>query len=181
MALWFCLSVCSFAIETTFPLSNFKTKGPPKRGAQGTRNLGHRRRPTRSPNYKIKWGACGAPNGFKCFRGVMRIPNTCLLLKLDTGKVVSIANEQTDRITEPSSTVLVYRLLLLIKWLFIEDKLENDRNSKKKLILNTFCLIEKLQFWIPNVCRYWTMTCIMDFSWIHCMMDFSSTEQDSME
>ena len=26
MLAWFCLSVCSFAIETTFPLSNLKTK-----------------------------------------------------------------------------------------------------------------------------------------------------------
>ena len=38
----------------------------------------------------------------------------CLVLKLDNGKVVSIANEQTDRVTdrvtEPSTTVLVYRL-----------------------------------------------------------------------
>ena len=29
----------------------------------------------------------------------------CLVLKLDNGKVVSIANGQTDRVTEPSSTV----------------------------------------------------------------------------
>ena len=34
----------------------------------------------------------------------------CLVLKLDNGKVVSIADEQTDKITEPPSTVLVYRL-----------------------------------------------------------------------
>ena len=39
----------------------------------------------------------------------MRIPNICLVLKLDNGKVVSIANEQNHRVTEPSSTVLVYR------------------------------------------------------------------------
>ena len=53
----------------------------------------------------------------KDFRWAMWIPNMCLALKLDNGKVVSIANEQTDRqnhkqnrrITEPSSTVLVYR------------------------------------------------------------------------
>ena len=54
------LSVCPFAIETTFPLSNFKTKqifgilmtlqkclrlwapqAPPKRGSEGARNMGH--------------------------------------------------------------------------------------------------------------------------------------------
>ena len=47
----------------------------------------------------------------------MRIPNICLILKLDNGKMVSIAKgqnhrqteTQTDRITEASSTVLVYR------------------------------------------------------------------------
>ena len=61
---WFCDSVCLFAIETTFPLSNFKTKhifgilmervtflkpfgapqAPPERGAGGAQNLGRRRR-----------------------------------------------------------------------------------------------------------------------------------------
>ena len=30
----------------------------------------------------------------------MRIPNMCLVLKLDNGKLVSIANGQTDRQTE---------------------------------------------------------------------------------
>ena len=39
----------------------------------------------------------------------------CLVLKLDNGKVVSIANEQTDRITEPSSIVLVYRFRSLLE------------------------------------------------------------------
>ena len=59
------LCVCPFAIETTFPLSNFKTKhifgilvervtflkpfgapqAPPERGARCARNLGHRWRP----------------------------------------------------------------------------------------------------------------------------------------
>ena len=33
----------------------------------------------------------------------------CLVLKSDNGKVVSIANGQTHRVTQPSSTVLVYR------------------------------------------------------------------------
>ena len=54
-------------------------------------------------------GAESAPSGaavsaaikiigdFKNFRGVMRIPNMCLLLKLDNGKMVFIANGQPDR------------------------------------------------------------------------------------
>ena len=41
----------------------------------------------------------------------MRIPNMCLVLKLDNGKVVFIASGQSDRVTEPSSTVLVYRYI----------------------------------------------------------------------
>ena len=49
------------------------------------------------------WGAFGAPNGFKNVTRSMRIPNMCLLLKLDNGKVVSIANGHSDRITEPHS------------------------------------------------------------------------------
>ena len=46
------------------------------------------------------------------FRGATRIPNIYLVLKLDNGNVVSIANGQNhrDRITDPHSTVLVYRL-----------------------------------------------------------------------
>ena len=43
---------------------------------------------------KKNWGACGAPNGFKNLTHFMRIPNMCLVLKLDNGKVVSIANGQ---------------------------------------------------------------------------------------
>ena len=42
-------------------------------------------------------GACGAPNGFKNVTRSMRIPNMCLVLKLDNGKVVSIANGQNHR------------------------------------------------------------------------------------
>ena len=41
-------------------------------------------------------GAYGAQNGFKNFRWAIRIPNLCLVLKLDNGKVVSIANDQTE-------------------------------------------------------------------------------------
>ena len=39
----------------------------------------------------------------KSFRRVIKILNMCLVLKLDNGKVVSIANEQTDRQTESHS------------------------------------------------------------------------------
>ena len=45
-------------------------------------------------------GAPAAPHSFKNFRKVTRIPNMCLVLKLDNGKIVSIANGQTDRHTE---------------------------------------------------------------------------------
>ena len=34
----------------------------------------------------------------------------CLVLKLDNGKVVSIASGQTHRVTQPPSTVLVYSI-----------------------------------------------------------------------
>ena len=51
---------------------------------------------------KIIWGASAAPNGFKNFRRAMRIPNMYLVLKLDNGKVVSIADGQNHRVTEPS-------------------------------------------------------------------------------
>ena len=47
---------------------------------------------------KIKiWGTFGAPNGFKNLTRFMRIPNMCLVLKFDNGKVVSIANGQNHR------------------------------------------------------------------------------------
>ena len=38
----------------------------------------------------------------------------CLVLKMDNGKVVYVANRQNHRITKPSSTVLVYRYALCI-------------------------------------------------------------------
>ena len=46
---------------------------------------------------KKNWGAWGAPNGFKILTLAMRILNMCMVLKLDNGKVVSIANEQNHR------------------------------------------------------------------------------------
>ena len=42
---------------------------------------------------KKKIGASTAPHSLKNFRRGMRIPNKCLVLKLDNGKVVSIVNE----------------------------------------------------------------------------------------
>ena len=45
--------------------------------------------------------AFGAPNGFKNFCRAMRIPNMCLVLKLDDGEVVSIADEKTDGQSNP--------------------------------------------------------------------------------
>ena len=48
-----------------------------------------------------KFGAPWVPHSFKKFRRVMRIPNICLVLKLDNGKVVSIANEQTESHSHP--------------------------------------------------------------------------------
>ena len=41
---------------------------------------------------KKNWGA---GNGFKNLTRLMRIPNMCLVLKLDNGKLVSIADKQT--------------------------------------------------------------------------------------
>ena len=52
------------------------------------------------PSGPLSRGACGTPNGFKNLTRSMRIPNMCLVLKSDNGKVVSIANEQNDRQTE---------------------------------------------------------------------------------
>ena len=50
---------------------------------------------------KKKIGAPAAPHSFKYFCRFMRIPNGCLVLKLDNGKVVSIANEQTESYSHP--------------------------------------------------------------------------------
>ena len=44
-------------------------------------------------------GHLGAPNYLKNLTRAMMIPNMCLVLKLDKGKVVSIANEQNHRRT----------------------------------------------------------------------------------
>ena len=78
--------------------------------APSARPLGRRRRPfpaafgggkTKTnkkfgaPQTPLLGGTCGA-HSFKNFRRVMRIPNMCLVLKLDNGKVVSIVNGQTE-------------------------------------------------------------------------------------
>ena len=60
------------------------------------------------------YGNLRRPNGLYSFRRALRIPNKCLVLKLDNGKVVSIANEQIHRQTEPPSTALVYRYMYII-------------------------------------------------------------------
>ena len=54
----------------------------------------------RAPPPRLSGGACGAPNGFKNVTRSMKIPNMCLVLKLDNGKVVSIANGQNHRQTD---------------------------------------------------------------------------------
>ena len=58
----------------------------------------------------------------------------CLVLELDNGKVVSIANEQNhrqiDRITEPSSTVLVHDNIFLDKIRFDVDIISKTINRK---------------------------------------------------
>ena len=51
--------------------------------------------------WRSKFPVPAAPHSFRIFRRVMRIPNMCLVLKLDNGKVVSIANEQTESQSHP--------------------------------------------------------------------------------
>ena len=53
-------------------------------------------------------GAYGASNGFKNVTRSLRIPNMCLVLKLDNGKVVSIANGQNHRWTESPNHPVPY-------------------------------------------------------------------------
>ena len=47
------------------------------------------------------------------FRRAIRIPIMCLVLKFDSGNMVSISHGQTDERTEPPNTVLVYRFIFL--------------------------------------------------------------------
>ena len=55
----------------------------------------------RVPSAPLLGGAWGA-HSFKYYCRLMRIPNICLVLKLDNGKVVSIVNGQTDRQNHPA-------------------------------------------------------------------------------
>ena len=85
-----------------------KTRKTPAFGgiSLALRGSGGKRRKKKLGRKRPKSPAPTAPLSCKNFRRVMRIPNMYLVLKLDNGKEVSIANEQTDRITQPSSTVL---------------------------------------------------------------------------
>ena len=81
----------------------------------------------RAPLAPLLGGTYSAPNGSKNFTCAMRIPNMCLVLKLNNGKVVSIANEQDAdtqnyRRTEPPSTVLVYRYIHYIIYIYVKYK-----------------------------------------------------------
>ena len=81
-------------------------RAAPSAGASEGKYLGCRRRPK------------------FIFRRVMRIPDMSLVLKLDNGEVITTANEQTDRITQPYSTVLVYRWLILCSTFVVNWELE---------------------------------------------------------
>ena len=52
---------------------------------------------------KEKRKKIGVPD-FRNFCRAMRIPNMCLVLKLDNGKVVTMADEQTDGEKPPTNT-----------------------------------------------------------------------------
>ena len=52
---------------------------------------------------KKNWDSCDAPNGFNYFHRAMRIPNMCLVLKLDNGKMISIADQQNHRQTDKAT------------------------------------------------------------------------------
>ena len=56
----------------------------------------------------------------------MRIPNMCLILKLDNGKMVSIADKQTDRRTHPVpySNIDIQHRKLWTPDKFVEKKLK---------------------------------------------------------
>ena len=66
----------------------------------------------------------------------MRIPNMCLVLKLDNGKVVSIAHEQTHRITDTPSSALVYRYAPIISKMCLDIVINIFLFPVVSLILN---------------------------------------------
>ena len=75
----------------------------------GALYLGRLGRSTRGGcDRKKNWGSACAPNGFKNLTRAMKILNICLVLKLDNGKVVSIANEQTESQGRVNLSVLVF-------------------------------------------------------------------------
>ena len=61
----------------------------------------------RAPSAPVLGVTCG-DHSFNNVRKIMRIPNMSLVMKLDNGKVVSIANGQTDRITESHNHPVAY-------------------------------------------------------------------------
>ena len=52
-------------------------------------------------------GACEAQMVLKNFRRLIRIPNMCLVFKLENGMAVSLANEQTDKATQYSISAVI--------------------------------------------------------------------------
>jgi len=110
--LWLCRVICIYTIDSPNTRLRWDFPRPPgerhfgggerkkKFGAPWAPHLGQQLTlPSASIKNKIKKisGAPGAPNGFDPFHEDSKYHNMCLVLKLDNGKVVSIANEQTDR------------------------------------------------------------------------------------
>ena len=106
----------SAAVKEIINKKNKKTRGTAgapvslrRLGRRKENNLGRLRRPKfRAPPVLLPWGDCDAPNGFKNVTRSMMIPNMCLVIKLVNGKVVSIANRQTNRITESPNHPVPY-------------------------------------------------------------------------
>ena len=73
------------------------------------KKLGGLRHPKfRARSAPLLGGACSA-HSFINVRRVMRVPNMCLVLKLDNGKVVSIANRQTE---SRNHRAIQYRIII---------------------------------------------------------------------
>ena len=68
------------------------------------------------------------------FRRVMMNPNMCSVLKLDNGKVVSIANEQNHRQTESQSHPVSYYYLYIYIYIWLYSIAYSQRNIDNKLI-----------------------------------------------
>ena len=82
MALWLCLWLCSFTTETTFPLSNFKTKhifGILWHGSRFWNYLGRRRRPNSFFYHRRpRWSAGGTPIIFIFLRILLTPPKAAV-------------------------------------------------------------------------------------------------------